>query len=54
MEYITEPLITEEYDAGYKAGYLDALADYFNDECTSAIIIEAREWAEKMGRNAHR
>jgi hypothetical protein len=54
MEYIEEPLITEEYDAGYKAGYLDALADYLNDECTSAIIVEAREWAEKTERHAHR
>lgn len=39
------------YDDGFKDGYLEALVDYLNDECTNAMIVEAREWQLKRERN---
>lgn len=39
--------MNEDYEKGYAEGYLAALADYLNDECTDAIVVEARQWAEK-------
>jgi hypothetical protein len=54
MEHQETATITEEYNRGFSEGYLAALADYINDECTDAIIVEAREWADKKERRAHR
>jgi hypothetical protein len=54
MEHKEETTITEEYNKGFSEGYLAALSDYLNDECTDAVIAEAREWADKKEARAHR
>ena len=37
----------------YDDGYMDALHDLFDDECTHPSVIEAREWMDKRSRRAH-
>lgn len=39
--------------AAWNKGYMDALADLLNDECSYTIIVEAREMLEKKGRLAN-
>ena len=37
----------------YDDGYMDALRDILDDECTNPSVVEAREWMDKKARRAH-
>ena len=37
----------------YQQGYMQALSDLLDDECTSPVIAEAREWMDKKERHAN-
>jgi hypothetical protein len=53
-EIDTEDMDSYQYASGFEDGYSQAIHDFLNDECFIPIIVQAREWYDKKGNNAHR